>query len=345
MLSRCVVEIHTLPVNQEYSLNILLLKDYWGLHSYRRDAQMAAKYLGYIRYIRKRFCKSTCMFISSLSSRIGFSLEENCWRTHSQHVYSGEKWKGAASYVYSGEMKDQNKIEILDASLDRQPKIQSSSVEETKRIVGQTNNDCRFLISMSSQRQQPLFVGREGSRPRYVFVHNLLRKRCIVDAVDELRFSSSTRGISMPNFEVLDAGIVSVLHNSQFRRRISLEKKGPERGPVSFAAESLPIWSTIISGSLEPMILSKTTPTYSQSVYEMMIFKKSILGKTEFIVHDENPAWWNRGRIIQIKNARIWEKQDRIGILRSGESSEENRTWLSQIENDGEKKYRERNSK
>ena len=26
MLNRCAVEIHTLPVNQEYSLNILLLK-------------------------------------------------------------------------------------------------------------------------------------------------------------------------------------------------------------------------------------------------------------------------------------------------------------------------------
>ena len=36
MLSRCAVEIHTLPVNQEYSLNILLLKDYWGLPSYRQ---------------------------------------------------------------------------------------------------------------------------------------------------------------------------------------------------------------------------------------------------------------------------------------------------------------------
>ena len=28
MLSRCAVEIHTCPVNQEYSLNILFLKDY-----------------------------------------------------------------------------------------------------------------------------------------------------------------------------------------------------------------------------------------------------------------------------------------------------------------------------
>ena len=49
----------------------------------------------------------------------------------------------------------------------------------------------------------------------------------LVDSVDELRSSSSTRGISMPNFEVLDARIASalnkIIHNSQFKRRISLE--------------------------------------------------------------------------------------------------------------------------
>ena len=58
----------------------------------------------------------------------------------------------------------------------------------------------------------------------------------LVDSVDELRSSSSTRGISMPNFEVLDARTASALNkiiqNSQFKRRISLEEqKGPERGP------------------------------------------------------------------------------------------------------------------
>ena len=56
----------------------------------------------------------------------------------------------------------------------------------------------------------------------------------LVDSVDELRSSSSTRGISMPNFEVLDARIASalnkIIHNSQFKRRISLEES-PERGP------------------------------------------------------------------------------------------------------------------
>ena len=51
----------------------------------------------------------------------------------------------------------------------------------------------------------------------------------LVDSVDELRSSSSIRGISMPNFEVLDARIASalnkIIHNSHFKRRISLEEQ------------------------------------------------------------------------------------------------------------------------
>ena len=39
------------------------------------------------------------------------------------------------------------------------------------------------------------------------------------------------------------------------------------------------------------------------------------------------------------------ETQDRIGIVWPGDPSEESWTWLSQIENDGEEKYRARNSK
>ena len=51
----------------------------------------------------------------------------------------------------------------------------------------------------------------------------------MVDSVDELRSSSSTRGISMPNFEVFDARIASalnkIIHNSHFKRKISLEEQ------------------------------------------------------------------------------------------------------------------------
>ena len=51
----------------------------------------------------------------------------------------------------------------------------------------------------------------------------------LVDSVDELRSSSSIRGISTPNFEVLDARIAStlnkIIHNSISKKKISLEKQ------------------------------------------------------------------------------------------------------------------------
>ena len=50
----------------------------------------------------------------------------------------------------------------------------------------------------------------------------------LVDSVDDLKSSSSIRGIQMPNFEVLDARIASalnkIIHNPRFKRRISLEE-------------------------------------------------------------------------------------------------------------------------
>ena len=60
-------------------------------------------------------------------------------------------------------VKGQNKTKIWDVSLDSQPKIQSFSVEKTfQRMMEQTNNVCRFLISnlTSSLCQQPLLAGR-----------------------------------------------------------------------------------------------------------------------------------------------------------------------------------------
>ena len=55
----------------------------------------------------------------------------------------------------------------------------------------------------------------------------------MVDSVDDLKSSSSTRGIPMPNFEVLDARIASALnrtiHSSHFKRRISLEEQKAQK--------------------------------------------------------------------------------------------------------------------
>ena len=65
----------------------------------------------------------------------------------------------------------------------------------------------------------------------------------MVESVDDSMSSSSIRGIQMPNFEVLDARIASalnrIIHNSHFKRRISLEEQRPRKSTVSFAVGRL----------------------------------------------------------------------------------------------------------
>ena len=68
----------------------------------------------------------------------------------------------------------------------------------------------------------------------------------LVESVDELRSSSSTRGISMPNFEVLDAKNASalnrIIHKNQFKRKgQSGGNESPKRGPFpSWKTDRLP---------------------------------------------------------------------------------------------------------
>ena len=128
-------------------------------------------------------------------------------------------------------VKDQNKIEIWDASLDRQPEFQSSLVRETlQRIMGQTNNDCRFLISTStsSLHQQPSLAERWGSRPCFVLVHNSLRKQC----------NGSKKWswlIQWVNWDLRHLLVVfqchwtKSIHHSHFKRRISLEEQKAQK--------------------------------------------------------------------------------------------------------------------
>ena len=81
----------------------------------------------------------------------------------------------------------------------------------------------------------------------------------MVDSVDDLMFSSSMRGIQMPNFEVLDARIASalnrIIHNFHFKRRISLEQqKAPETGPFPLWQADCLLDLRVLSGHWEPMI-------------------------------------------------------------------------------------------
>ena len=65
----------------------------------------------------------------------------------------------------------------------------------------------------------------------------------LVNSVDDLTSSCSSKRIHMPNFEVLDAKIASalnrIIHNTQFKRKVSLEEqKSPKRVPF-------PSWKTV----------------------------------------------------------------------------------------------------
>ena len=108
--------------------------------------------------------------------------------------------------------------------------------------MGQTNNDCRFRIFIltSSLHQQPLLAGREGSRPRYVLVHNFLRKRCngsmkwswlIQWTIWDLRHLLVVFQCQILKY--FDARIASalnkIIHNSHFNRRISLEEQKAQK--------------------------------------------------------------------------------------------------------------------
>ena len=172
----------------------------------------------------------------------------------------------------------------------------------------------------------------------------------MVESVDDLKSSCSVRGIRMPDFEVLDAKIASalnrIIHNTGFKNKVNLEEqKSPKRGPPSpRKTDRLPNLRVLPGHWSQWFCRELCRPMYycsSKWWYSGIRFK---VGRNS-VINDGNPVWWHLGRIVQIKNTRVWKTQDRIGIVWPGHSSEEVRTWLSQIENYGEKKYRATHSK
>ena len=93
-------------------------------------------------------------------------------------------------------------------------------MEETlQRITGQTNNDCisdlhfdKFPTPATFACWKIRFKAPVCTCSQFLTeAMQWIKEVELVDSVDELRSSSSTRGISMPNFEVLDSRIASAL--------------------------------------------------------------------------------------------------------------------------------------
>ena len=205
--------------------------------------------------------------------------------------------RGAAPFIQCRKVKDKNKTKIWDASLDRQPKIQSSSVEETiQRILAQTNNDCRFWISTLTSSPTPATFACWKIRFKTEVctcsqfpteAMQWIKEVEMVDSVDDLRSSSSIRGISMPNFEVLDARIASalneIIHTSHFKRRISLEEQKAQKQDRFLRGRQIAylIYEYFRVTGIQRFCRELCRFIYS-CVFEMTIFRSSIQNVTKF---------------------------------------------------------------
>ena len=243
-------------------------------------------------------------------------------------------------------VKAEHRFRIRDASQHRQPEIQLSHGADQQRLQISDLHFDKF------PNQQHSLVGRWDFKTEVCICSQFLAEALLwikevelVDSVDDLKSSCSVRGIRMPDFEVLDAKIASalnrIIHNSHFKRRISLEEqKTPKRGPFpswktdrSFDLRVLPChWSQCFSREL-------CGPTHSCSSKWWYSGIRFEVGR-KLIISDSNPIWWHLGKLVQIENTRVWETQDPVGNVWPGDSSEEVKTWLSQIEDNGKKKYR-----
>ena len=107
-------------------------------------------------------------------------------------------------------MSNKDHFQIRDASPDRHPKILSSLVRETlQRILGQTNNDCRFQILILTKFPTPQTFACWKIRFKTEVctcsdfpteAMHWIKEVEMVDSVDELRTSSSIRGNSNAKF-------------------------------------------------------------------------------------------------------------------------------------------------
>ena len=117
------------------------------------------------------------------------------------------------------------------------------------------------------------------------------------ESVDDLKSSRSITGTHGPNFELLDARIASALNkiiqNTRFKKKVSLEEMKAQK---------------------EDRFLRGRQIAYL--IYEYF----RVTGADDSV---ENYA---ELLTVTLRNTRVWETQDRIGIAQNGDSSEEVRT-------------------
>ena len=257
---------HVLPVDQCHSHLIQYLKGCWGILSLRRAAEKGRQAFG-------THGVSGNVFVNpDASSSAPYPQELHQWNSsveeplHSSTVEKSERPEqnqdlrcqsgpsAKDSVILSGGDSsnnygaDQQRLQISDLHFDKFP---TPATFACRKIRFKTEVcACSKFLTEALQ---------------------WIKEVEMVVSMDDLRSSSSTRSISIPNFEVLMFGLLQRWTKSSIiltsKEESVWKNKRPRSRTVSSAAGRLLTWSTNTSGSLEPMILSRTMPTYSLSVY------------------------------------------------------------------------------
>ena len=228
MLNQFAVEIPTLPVDQCLSHHIQYQKDCCDILSLRRTAEKGQAF-GTHRVYRETFLQIQMrlhqhLILKNCINGIRQSKTRSIrpqWRKvkrpeQSQDLRCQSGPSAKDSVIFSGGESsknygaDQQRLPILDLHFDKFPTPATFAFWKI-----------RFKTEVCTCSQF------------HTEAMQWIKEVEMVDSVDDLRSSSSIRGISMPNFEVLDARIASalnkIIHNSHFKRRISLEEQKAQK--------------------------------------------------------------------------------------------------------------------
>ena len=208
-------------------------------------------------------------------------------------------------------VKDQNETKIWDANLDRQPNdsvifsggdySKNYGADQQRLQISDLHYDkfptpatfacwkIRFKTEVCTCSQFPTEAMQ------------WIKEVELVDSVDDLRSSLSIRGISMPNFEVLDARIASalnkIIHNSHFKRRISLEEQKAQKQDRFLRGRQIAylIYEYFrVTGTHDSF--ENYTDMFIVSLRNDDIQEFDSKWDGIFLSIDENPAWWHLGR-------------------------------------------------
>ena len=288
VLNQYAVNNHTLPVNPRFSLSDILAECLAVLW----EQWWAAKYLGH-------------------AWKIGHVMSERQTPVQDQRCQSGPSARnsfvpseGRFSKNYGA---DQQRLQISDPHFDKFP---TSATFACWKM--------RFKTEVCTCSQFPTEAMM------------WIKEVEMVESVDDLNSLCSIKGVRTPDFEVLDAKIASalnrIIHNTRFKRKVSLEEMKAQKEDRFLRGRQIAYLYLIyeyfrVTGANDS-VENYCRPIYNCSSKWWYSGIRFEMGRNS-IINDQNPIWWHLGRIVQNKNTRVWETQDRIGIVQYGDSSEE----------------------